>query len=331
MIETPTASDAAGPKVSSALIAVLRCLQCGGPFRQDRARLLCDGCGEAVPVVDGVPRFVASQLDATAERTRRSFGYEWTHFTDWTASGDTNFADYFGDLDLSTLSGDLVLDAGCGMGRHARMMAPHVRQLVALDFSAAIEQAARTLAVVPHASCLQADLFRPPLADDTFDFVYSLGVLHHLHDTSGALGRLVRLVRPGGRLRIYLYWQPDGWRGRLLSAVNAWRPLTTRLPFPLLKAFCFCLSAALWVGVVLPYKVLQAAGVSGVARLPLVQYTKYPFVILYNDQFDRFSAPLEKRYRESDVGPLLEACGLVDVRVWPRYGWIAEGRRPAAA
>ena len=145
MIETTTPSDAAGPPVSNALIAVLRCLHCGGSFRQDRTRLLCDACGAAVPVVDGVPRFVPPQLDATAERTRQSFGYEWTHFADWTASGDTNFADYFGDLDLSSLSGDLVLDAGCGMGRHARMMAPHVRQLVALDFSAAIEQAARTL------------------------------------------------------------------------------------------------------------------------------------------------------------------------------------------
>lgn len=331
MIEHTAGTEVAGPGVSSALMAVLRCLHCGGHFRQDPAQLRCDGCGEAVPIVDGVPRFVASHLDEMAERTRRSFGYEWTHFTDWTASGDTNFADYFGDLDLSTLSGDLVLDAGCGMGRHARMMAPHVRQLVALDFSDAIGQASRTLAVVPHAACLQADLSRPPLADDTFDFVYSLGVLHHLQDTSGALARLVRLVRPGGRLRIYLYWQPDGWRGRLLAAVNAWRPLTTRLPFPLLKALCFCLSVALWVGVVLPYKLLQALRVSGVARLPLVQYTKYPFVILYNDQFDRFSAPLEKRYRECDVGPLLEACGLVDVRVWPRYGWIAEGRRPVTA
>lgn len=326
MIET--AEESRPTPAAAALLPLLRCLQCGGTFRRHADGLACEACGAAVAVVAGIPRFVPSALDETAERTRESFGYEWTHFTDWTASGDTNFADYFGDLDLSSLSRDVVLDAGCGMGRHARMMAPHVRQLVALDFSAAIEQAARTLAAVPHAACIQADLSRPPLADAAFDFVYSLGVLHHLHDTSGALARLARLVRPGGRLRVYLYWQPEGWRGRLLAGVNALRPVTTRLPFPVLKAFCFGLSAVLWACVIVPYKLLRAAGVRSVDRLPLVQYTKYPFVILYNDQFDRFSAPLEKRYRRDEVRQLLEASGLVDVRVWPRFGWIAEGRRP---
>ncbi len=277
---------------------------------------------------EGIPRFVTGGLDEAAERTRQSFGYEWTHFSDWTASGATNFADYFGDLSLESLAGLHVLDAGCGMGRHARMMAPHVGRLLAMDFSAAIDQAARTLAECRHVTCIQADLTRPPLAEASFDYVYSLGVLHHLDDTAAALSGLVRLVKPGGRVRVYLYWQPEGWRGRLLALVNALRPLTTRLPFPVLKAFCYVLSVGLWVGVILPYRLLLAAGIDSVRCLPLVQYAKYPFTILYNDQFDRFSAPIEKRYRAGEVKKLLEQCGLESVSVWPRFGWIAEGRRP---
>ncbi len=282
-----------------------------------------------IEVRDGVPRFVAGGLDDTAARTRASFGYEWTHFSDWTASGRTNFETYFGDLDLSTLGRSWVLDAGCGMGRHARMMAPHVGHLVALDFSAAIERAAATLRDQPRAACLQADVTTPPLRDGAFDLVYSLGVLHHLDDTAGALARLVRLVRPGGRLRIYLYWQPAGWRGVVLRLVNGLRPVTTRLPFPVLKTFCLLLSAVLWCAVILPYRMLARAGVRPVERLPLFQYTAYPFVILYNDQFDRFSAPLEKRFRREEVASLMARAGLADIRVWPRFGWIAEGVRPA--
>lgn len=45
---------------------------------------------------------------------------------------------------------------------------------------------------------------------------------------------LASLVRPRDRLRFYLYWQPERWRGRLFAAVNPPRPFTTQLPFPVL-------------------------------------------------------------------------------------------------
>ena len=310
--------------------SLLSCPSCGG--RLDEApgnRLVCGTCGADVPVDGGIPRFGGGDLDPLARRTRESFGYEWSRFSDWSASGETNFREYFGDLDLGALAGARVLDAGCGMGRHARLLSPHVRELLALDFSQAIEQAARNLADCPNVSCVQADLTRPPVRDGAFDFVYSLGVLHHLDDTAGALAGLARKARPGGRVRIYLYWRPGGWRGVLLAAVNSVRPLTTRMPFGILRASCRVLSVLLWTGLILPYRGLRRLGVRGVERLPLYQYTQYPFAVLYNDQFDRFSAPLEKRYTAGEVAALLEAAGLTEVRVWPRYGWMGEGVRPA--
>jgi hypothetical protein len=65
--------------------------------------------------------------------------------------------------------------------------------------------------------------------------------------------------------------------------------------------------------------------------MPYFQYTAYPFTVLYNDQFDRFSAPLEARYTADEVRRLLAQAGLLDVRVWPRYGWMAEGVRPGSS
>jgi hypothetical protein len=49
---------------------------------------------------------------------------------------------------------------------------------------------------------------------------------------------------------------------------------------------------------------------------------------LYNDQFDRFSAPIEKRYDPDDVRRLLEAAGLCSVTVQACFGWIADGIKP---
>jgi SAM-dependent methyltransferase len=319
------------------LLAILRCPTCGSSLTLDdrlpdcAIALVCPSCGTQAPIRGGIPRFVDAPEDESARRTQASFGYEWTHFNDWQPSGETNFNDYFQGIDLASLRGRLVLDAGCGMGRHARQIARFADRVVALDFSRAIEQAARnTAAVNANVDCVQADLLRLPLADDTFDFVYSLGVLHHLEQTERALRGLVARVRPGGRMRVYLYWKRHGWSAALLSLATAARRVTTRLPFPILRVLCWLLSIVLFAGAVLPYRALAAVGVRRIERWPLFIYAKYPFRVLYNDQFDRFSAPIEKRYDPDEVRALLESAGLVEVRIWPCFGWIAEGRKPLA-
>jgi SAM-dependent methyltransferase len=315
------------------LLSLLVCPSCSSCLRHDpaagRESLTCGSCGQRVPIVNGIPRFVDRIEDPLARRTQASFGYEWTHFKDWRNSGEINFSDYFAGVDLRSLNNAVVLDAGCGMGRHARQIAPHARQVVAVDFSEAIDQAARNVEGQPNVDCVQADLLALPLADSSCDFVYSLGVLHHLAETEKAIAGLVRKLRPGGRLRIYLYWKRHGWSGMLLQMVTAARRITTRLPFPLLRALCWLLSAGLFVLVTLPYRALSKLGVRWHRDWPLFVYAKYPFAVLYNDQFDRFSAPIEKRYDPDEVQRLLEGAGLRDVCIRRSFGWIADGIKPA--
>jgi hypothetical protein len=107
------------------------------------------------------------------------------------------------------------------------------------------------------------------------------------------------------------------------------RKVTTRLPFPLLRIICLGVSTGLYGFVVWPYRLLDRLGVRSHRDWPLYVYAKYPFNVLYNDQFDRFSAPIEKRYDAGEVRQLLEAAGLRDVRVRPCFGWIADGVKPS--
>jgi hypothetical protein len=113
----------------------------------------------------------------------------------------------------------------------------------------------------------------------------------------------------------------------MLRLVGTMRRVTTRLPFPVLRALCWMLSVLLYAGVVLPYRVLLKLGVKAPERWPLFVYTKYSFNVLYNDQFDRFSAPLEKRYSESEARALLEGAGLREVRTRAMFGWLVDGVR----
>jgi hypothetical protein len=105
------------------------------------------------------------------------------------------------------------------------------------------------------------------------------------------------------------------------------------MPHGLLHALCYPVAALLFAAFVLPYRVLRRT--RGMRRIadgfPLKFYADYPFTVCVNDQFDRFSAPVETRYTREEVEALMLSAGLEDVHVLAHHGWIAEGTRAAAA
>jgi len=106
------------------------------------------------------------------------------------------------------------------------------------------------------------------------------------------------------------------------------RRVTVRLPHPILHALCFPLAAGLHAVVVAPYRSLRHRPRSRAlaAGLPLKTYADYPFAVLVNDQFDRFSAPLERRFTADEVRRALSDADLEDVIVLPNHGWVGDGR-----
>jgi ubiquinone/menaquinone biosynthesis C-methylase UbiE len=179
---------------------------------------------------DGVARFVSS------EHYVGSFGYQWNAFAKAqldSANGTTRSRDMFVEktgFPLDTLRGKTVLDAGCGMGRFAEVCIQAGADLHAIDLSTAVEAAARNLGHHPNASFYQADIMNLPFADNTFDVVYSIGVLHHTPDTKRAFLSLTRLVKPGGRIAIWVY----STKLKLMFGGELLRMVTPRLSKPML-------------------------------------------------------------------------------------------------
>ncbi len=320
------------------LPALLRCPLCHATVAVFPDRIECPN--HSFPVKGGIPRLLPPDLmaiyegsdsDCVRARTYRSFGFEWSHFARQFPEYRRNFQWYLEPLADAPLLGRRVLDAGCGMGRHTVHFSRDGAEVVAVDASLAIEAAAAN-GRDASALFLQADVLKLPLASRSFDLVSCLGVLHHIEDTAGALAELVRVLRPGGSLLVYLYHDPGEtslWRHWLLHGVNAARNVTTRMPLQLLRVMTCLFSMIVFSAYLVPAKCL--AGVNSLAErvraLPLGQYVDYPFGVFWNDQFDRFSAPLEKRFRRSEVEEMLAAAGLVEIRVLGGYGWRAAGRR----
>jgi SAM-dependent methyltransferase len=264
-------------------------------------------------------------------RTADSFAYEWQHFGQPRPEWRRNFLDYMRPHRAESFAGKLVLDVGAGSGRHSREAVALGARVVAVDIGRAIDVARSNLP--PEVLTVQADAEQLPLARGEFDFVCSLGVLHHLPVPRRALRALVPYARPGGHVHVYLYWVPARlWHRLVLAGVGAARRVTWRMPHGLLHALCYPLAAGLLATIVAPYRALRhrPRGRRLAATLPLKAYADYPFGVLVNDQFDRFSAPLERRFTQDQVRSLVRDAGLTDVVVLPNHGWVADARRPAS-
>jgi SAM-dependent methyltransferase len=199
-----------------------------------------------------------------------------------------------------------------------------------MDVSAAIDVAAAREGEA--ADFVQADLRFPPFAPDSFDLVYSLGVVHHLEDPLTGVRALASLIRPGGELRLYVYRSLEDeppWRRLLLSAVTAIRRITTRLPYPAVHVFAWLVGAAASLLFLWPRRLLRASpfGERLTRGLPLVHYADVPFRMLVAEQFDRFVAPIEGRFRKEEVEQWIRAVGMELVAVLPGLGWRVIARR----
>jgi SAM-dependent methyltransferase len=210
----------------------MNCVTCGAaPLEREPAGWYCAACGARFPIVDGVARFVSS------EHYVGSFGFQWNTFSKSqldSANGTTHSRATFEEKTgwpLESLRGCRVLDAGCGMGRFAEICVEAGAEVHAVDLSTAVEAAARNLRRFPTISFYQADIMNLPFADQSFDAIYSIGVLHHTPDTRKAFLSLTRLLKPTGRIAIWVYSTKLRWMfgGELLRFLTPHLPKTALL------------------------------------------------------------------------------------------------------
>lgn len=308
------------------LLELLACPRCGGALdlgaRPETeaghvisGELACGGCGRAFPIVRGVPRLLpdAARRARVRDDTAARFGYEWRRFSDFDlAEESASMATWFRPRSLDDLAGLTVLDAGCGMGRHAVVACGHgVRRLAGVDLGEAVEAAFANTRHLPGVVIVQGDLYHPPVADGAFDAVYSLGVLHHLPEPRRGFAALAPKLRPGGWMQIWLYGREgNGWIVHGFNHVRRW---TSRLPLGLLNVLCGLLSVPLYLAAKTLYRL------PGIARaLPYRGYVSWlsPFGFrkIHAIVFDHALAPVAHYLSRQEVEELTALDG------WRRTG-----------
>jgi ubiquinone/menaquinone biosynthesis C-methylase UbiE len=268
-------------------------------------------------MVQGVGRFVSS------EHYTSSFGYQWNAFAKAqldSANGTHRSRDVFVEktgLALEALAGKTVLDAGCGMGRFAEVCALAGADVHAVDLSTAVEAAARNLGHHRTVSFYQADIMNLPFAEETFDVIYSIGVLHHTPDTRQAFLSLTRLLKPGGRIAIWVY----STRLKLMFGGELLRMVTPRLSKPLLMKAS---------RLAIPMYHVHRLPVIGLATRALLPTSLNPDPEWrWLDTFDWYSPRYQWKHTYGDVEEWFKQAGLTDL-VFGGFPVSVSGRRPPA-
>jgi SAM-dependent methyltransferase len=310
------------PGIAEPVLDILRCLNCQGLLAPQPEALVCTQCNRSYPVLNGVARFVDKQNYAG------SFGFQWklydkTQLDDAASKRSENAFRRRTGFRPEDLAGKLVLDVGCGMGRFAEVASRWGAHVVGIDLSLACEVAAKNLAD-REATIFQADVFQLPFAPGSFDYIYSIGVLHHTPDCERAFKVLPKLLKPGGRIAIWLYSSYNPW----YRMSDVFRNVTRKMKPETLHKFC-----RLVIPLYTTHQVLRKIPLVGKPAssalawaLPMSFNTNPEWRVL--DTFDWYSPWYQSKHTYEEVFRWFEACGLEDLRVIEQPIAV-QGRRPA--
>ena len=251
------------------------------------------------------------------------FGDEWLKFyehdADLLKKGGEEYFDILNNEIIN--SNTYALDIGCGNGRWSKYLAPKIGFIEAVDPSNAVFAADKLLGEIKNVRLSQASIETLPFANEAFDFVMSIGVLHHIPNTKQALIDCVKKVKPGGYFFVYLYYNLDR-RGRFYKALfyssDAIRRNVSRLPAKIKHFVCDILAVVFYMPFILLGRLFKKLGFKDLAvRMPLHGYQNRSFFVIRNDALDRFGTRLEQRFSKEQVIAMMEEAGLTDIIISP--------------
>lgn len=254
------------------------------------------------PIVNGIPRFVDS------DHYVKSFSFEWNTHNNTQLdcfrgdnSSESQFVQKTG-FSPEELKGKLVLDAGVGAGRFTDVVSRWGANVVGVDLSYAVEAAQRNFQDRPNVWIAQANIGALPFKPESFDAVFSIGVLHHTPDTKAYFLKLVPLLKPGGAIAIWVYPKQGDYLVR-----DKWIRFVNKIPPRMYYAWCR------WF---VPWALRHVGSNRWAAAMRRVFPLSTQNLGLENDildTFDGFSPQFHGIHSPEEVEEWFREAGLVDI------------------
>jgi SAM-dependent methyltransferase len=323
----------------------LRCIGCGAPLRAESAspsparetieegKLTCTSCGRVFPIVRSIARFVPSEDYA------ESFGYQWNYFDktqlDSHMGNDLSRERFFATTKWpQKMEGEVILEAGCGMGRFTQIALETGADVVSFDLSTAVEANLRNNGDSPRVQIVQASIYEIPLKKESFDKLFCMGVLQHCPGVRAAFMSLVPFLKPGGEIVIDCYQKHTG----LFPPLKYWaRPFLTWMGPKGVHRFlsmvippAFYLKKGFYKIPVIGKPIGNLIPIGPVSHAPRLIFTDEVLIqVKILSALDMFSPVHDHPQTLETVSKWLTDAGLVDIYVSTGFNGVnARGKKP---
>lgn len=294
--------------------------------------LRCVPCNSSFPITAGIPRFAnLDQVESDKRATAEGFGWQWQHFTQEDEKYAEQFLGWIAPVTPEFFRDKVVLEGGCGKGRHTQLAARWgAREVIGIDLSAAVETAFRVTRLLPNVHIIQADIYHLPVARK-FDYAFSVGVLHHLPDPRGGFLSLASKVKPGGHVSAWIYGAENNeWITRFVNPVR--EKVTSRIDQRALLQLSKIPAACLYLATKLIYGPLNKNGSSLAKRLFYNDYLSSIATFGWREQhtivFDHLVAPTAFYISRDEFETWWRDVGASDVVIsWHnKNSWRGKGK-----
>ncbi len=259
-------------------------------------------------------------------KTIKDFGRQWSIFRD--NEGFYGSMELFSDILYPFLNADEIRDCrvaeiGSGTGRIVNMLLEAgAKYVVALEPSDAFEVLCQNIKQPEKVNCVKMRGDQLP-SDGNLDYIFSIGVLHHIPDPKPVIEAAFRALRPGGRFLVWLYGKEGN--AFYLTTVMLLRVLTNRLPHFVLSALVRVLCWPLLFYMKLCHRL----------SLPLQEYMVTVFEKMSPEKrrliiYDQLNPSYSKYYTKREAEKLLIDGKFENVRTHHRHGysWTVIGTKP---
>ena len=274
-------------------------------------------------------------MDNIDKKVVKDFGIEWDRFQQSELSLDElkkAWNPYFGIFPMDELHENSIgFDMGCGSGRWAQFIASKVGTLNCIDPSSqALEVAKKNLSEFSNVNFINASVGDDVLEEETQDFGYCLGVLHHVPDTLAGIKSCAMILKQNAPFLIYLYYDFENrsfifkWIWKLSDLL---RRVISQLPSKVKVIMAAIIALLVYFPLARFSLVLEKLGIN-VQGIPLSYYRDRHYYFMRTDALDRFGTRLEKRFSRQDITSMLTEAGFKDIKFSDnRPFWVCLARK----